>query len=144
MAFYIPASARRRRIVAASACALVLGAVLGVLFARATLPSVSDRVHSVQSQARQTSAGLRVIALHDTSVAVGSQGDAHGGTDLVLSRTRVELLREFKRAPWLSSTQKVTLLSGLDALVAITDRTTAAFGKAAEAFASQIDAAFAS
>lgn len=142
MAFYIPASARRRRLYVAATAAAVIGLAAGLLLGRLMAPSVTDRIHSVQADARQTSAGLRVIALHDTSNAVGAQGDANGGTDIVLQRTRDELTAEFKKSPWLSDAVKQVLLKKLDQLDAISDRTSKAFGEAAESLADEIDKIF--
>src|SRR5262245_7408059 len=99
MALYIPASRRRRQTILFAVVALVLGLVVGVLLGRASVPSLTERVQSVQESARQTASGLRVLSLHEQAGAAA--GDA--GIDLVLDRTRTELQAEFADAPWLDA-----------------------------------------
>jgi hypothetical protein len=142
MALYVPASTRRRRTILIAAATALVGLLVGLLIGRSTATSVADRVSSVRADARRTSASLRVIVLHDESgvTATGSAGDS--GTDLVLERTRKELDDEFRAAPWLGAAQHDTLNRSLDALVAQKDKTSAAFGQAAEALAADIDTTF--
>jgi len=142
VALYIPPARRRRRLAAAAALALVVGLLAGLLIGRATVPSVDDRVRAVQADARATAAGLRVLALHDQAGATASRQPGDGGADLVLARTRTGLTRAFAQAPWLGATQRAPLLRGLDRLAAMPDRTSAAFGTAAETLAGDIDATF--
>jgi hypothetical protein len=140
VALYIPAGRRRRRAIGLVVAAFVVGLVAGWIGGRASSPSVEGRVKSVRAEARQTAAGLRVVALHDQAGAVAQPGDA--GTDLVLRRTRTELDHEFRRAPWLTRQPRDQLLRELDALQARPDRGTAAFGAAAEALARDIETTF--
>lgn len=137
MALYVPEGRRRRRILVASSLALLLGLAVGAAVGRLSAPSIDDRVAEVRSDAQQTTAGLRVIALHDQA------GTGSGGADLVLRRTRAELQTEFDKAPWLSRATRTALLTELDALEARTDSGSASFGSAAEALARAIDEAFA-
>jgi hypothetical protein len=142
VALYIPASRRRRRTIVFAVGALVLGLLVGVLIGRASVPSVNDRVHSVQERARQTASGLRVLSLHAQSNTTSNQTAGDGGASLVLQRTRDELNREFADAPWINTAARQQLLDELAALDAQSDRTDAAFGSAAEALASHIETTF--
>lgn len=142
MALYIPASRRRRQTIVLAVAALVVGLLLGLLAGRASAPSVADRIHSVQRDARATAASLRVLALHDQTGAASNQAPGNGGADLVLTRTRTELQGEFKRAPWLTAPQREALLTELDRLAALPDRTGSQFGDAADQFASHIETTF--
>jgi len=142
VALYVPAGRRRRRALALAMAGLAIGLVFGVLIGRSSASSVEDRVRSVQADARQTAAGLRVIALHDQAGAIANEAPGNGGADLVLRRTRTELQHEFARAPWLKQAERDDLLRALDALAAITDRTGAAFGQAADALAGKIETTF--
>ncbi|MCU1461348.1 MAG: hypothetical protein JWO37_1423 [Acidimicrobiales bacterium] len=142
MALYIPAGRRRRRAIGLIVAAFVVGLVAGWIGGRASSPSVEGRVKSVRSEARQTAAGLRVVALHDQTGAVAQPTPGDAGTDLVLRRTRTELDHEFRRAPWVTRQQHDQLLRELDALQARPDRGTAAFGAAAEALARDIETTF--
>ena len=141
MALYVPAARRRRRVIIFTVAALVVGLVLGLLVGRVTAPTVDDRIASVRKDAQQTAAGLRVIAIHDESNTVSNQS-ANSGADLVLKETRSELEHDFGRAPWITLAQRETLLKALDELEAQPDRTSDAFGTAAEALAHQIEEAF--
>ncbi len=142
MALYIPASRRRRQTIVFVVAALAVGLVVGVLAGRASVPSVTDRVHSVQEDARQTASGLRVLSLHEQAGAVSTETGGAGGADLVLQRTRDELQGEFSNAPWLDAAARKQLLDELGALDAQTDRTTPAFASAADTLASHIEATF--
>jgi len=122
--------------------ALVVGLIIGVFAGRASSPSLTDRVHTVQEKARETAAGLRVLSLHGEAGATSTGTPGNGGADLVLSRTRDELQSAFSDAPWLDATARKQLLDALDALDAQSDRTSSAFASAADALASQIEAAF--
>ena len=136
LSLYIPESTRRRRILVSSAIAAVLGLVIGVTAGRLSAPSVQDQVNSVRQNVRETTAGLRVIALHDEA------GTGAGGTSLLLQRTRSELESEFDDAPWLSATTRSALLEQLSALDDRSDEGSPAYGKAAEELAVAIDQAF--
>jgi hypothetical protein len=138
VALYVPEGTRRRRLLVAACAALVLGLVAGGLGGRLSAPSVTAQVRQVQDDAHATSAGLRVIALHEQA------GTGAGGSALVLTRTKQELESEFSKAPWLSTATKDALRTQLAALTARTDRSTSAFGDAAEVMARAIDSAFAS
>jgi hypothetical protein len=136
MALYIPASRRRRTTVLAAIVALVIGVCAGVAVGRLSVPNVASRVSSVQDDARATSAALRVLSLHEESKL------PNAGADLTLSHTRSELQGEFSKAPWIGAATRSQLLASLEALTAITDRTSTAFAKAADGLAHQIDTAF--
>ncbi|MCU1496286.1 MAG: hypothetical protein JWM47_239 [Acidimicrobiales bacterium] len=142
MALYVTAGARRRRTIVISVATMAAGLVFGLLIGRATAPTANDRIRSIQTDARQTASGLRVISLHDESGAISTAAPGDGGVRLVLARTRAELTDELDRAIWVSGAQRRQLLGGLDALVARKDEGSAAFGRAAEVLAERIDATF--
>src|SRR4051812_31675899 len=110
MALYIPASRRRRQTIGFVIARLVLGLIVGGLIGRASAPSLTDEVHSVQEKARQTASGLRVLSLHQEASTASNGSAADGGTALVLNRTRDELQSEFGDAPWLDATTRKGLL----------------------------------
>jgi hypothetical protein len=122
--------------------AVLVGLVVGAIAGRVSAPTVDDRIASVREDARQTAAGLRVIALHDESNAISSQTPGDGGVDLVLRDTRSQLHDEFDRAPWITLQQREALLKQLDELQARSDRTGASFGEAADAMAGAIETTF--
>jgi hypothetical protein len=142
MALYVPASRRRRRTIVFTVAALVVGLIIGVTVGRASAPSLTGRVHSVQEKARQTASGLRVLSLHERAGVASNASAGDGGTDLVLSRTRRELVSEFADAPWLDTAVRKQLLDELAALDAQADPRSTAFASAADALASHIEATF--
>jgi hypothetical protein len=143
MALYIPPARRRRRLIAAVAAALLVGLLGGAVIGRSTAPTVDDRVAAVRSDARAAAAGLRVIALHDAAGALSNQEPGDGGADVTLRQTRAALQEAFDRAPWLGGAQRAKLLSDLDKLGAIADKTSKEFGTAADALATEIETTFA-
>ena len=142
MALYIPAGRCRRRTLYIGIGALVVGLALGALFGRASAPTISDKVHSVQNDARRTAASLRVIAVHDETGAISTQGNRDAGIALVLSNTRKDLKNEFARAVWLAPEARSALLDDLDVLEAMPDHGSAAFGAAADNLAGNIETTF--
>jgi hypothetical protein len=139
VALYIPAARRRRRLYGAAIGALCLGLIGGVLIGRATVPTVQDRIATVQADARSTAGGLRVLSLHEQAgVSTGSTDEI----DLVLTRTETELRKEFRDAGWLSATATQRLITGLNALRATPDRTGPAFATATDTLARDIESTF--
>jgi hypothetical protein len=139
VALYIPESRRRRRLIVAAAVALAVGLTVGILVGRATVPSVSDRIATVRTEARDISGGLRVLVLH---IQAHTANDTADEAKTVLAKTRSGLQAEFGKAPWLSDAQKRALLTELESLSARPDPTSTAFGAAAESLARHIDATF--
>ena len=142
MALYIPAGARRRRTALIAVAAAVIGLVVGIVITKATTDSTSDRIAAIQTDARQTAAGLRVISLHDESGAISATGGGDDGTQLVLDRTKKELTAELGRAKWIDATERDQLLTQLADLSARKTKSDKAFGKAAESMAKAIERAF--
>lgn len=142
MALYVPAGARRRRTTLIAVAAVVTGVVIGFLAGRTSAPTAADQIRSVQGDARETAAGLRVISLHDEAGALPTSGSTDGDTQLVLDRTKEQLAGEFDRAIWIGEDERSRLRRELDRLTAHTDRSTPSFGKATDALAGHIEEAF--
>jgi hypothetical protein len=139
VALYIPAARRRRRLLVAAAAALIVGLAVGLVVGRSTVPTVHDRVSDVRTEARDISAGLRVLSLH---ISAKTSGDSVSEVDLVLRKTRARLTGELDKAAWIGPGQRVGLMNELTALAARTDRTSAGFGVAADRMAKDIDVMF--
>jgi len=142
MALYVHAGTRRRRTALIAGAAVIAGLAVGLLIGRLTAESTDDVVHSIQADARETAAGLRVIALHDEAGALANSTTSDGGTELVLKRTKTQLLDELDRAVWISTDQRDALLLSLNDLTNSPDRTSPEFGKATEDVAAQIESTF--
>ena len=142
MALYIPSGTRKRRTALVAIGAVVVGLVLGFGLGRSTAPTPTEQIRSVQADAREVSSGLRVLALHDEAGTIATQGSGDGGAALVLAAAEKDLAAAIRSAPWISASEGKELRAALVALAARDDRTDASFGRAAEATAKQIDAAF--
>ena len=130
MAIYVPESRRRRTLIVVAIVCVVLGLVLGFVVGRASLPSLSSRVHDVQEQARQATSQLRVVALHEDA-STGTEGNA-----LALKRARTELAGALDDAPWITTADGKAMLASVDALEGDSS------ADAIEGVAKKIDAAF--
>jgi hypothetical protein len=130
VAIYVPESRRRRTLIVVAVVCVVIGLVLGFVAGRASSPSLGDRVHDVQEQARQATSQLRVVALHE---------DASTGTDgnsLALKRARTELTDALDDASWITAADGKAMLASVDALRGDSSANTI------EGVAKKIDAAF--
>jgi len=130
VAIYVPESRRRRTLIVVAVAWAVVGLALGFTVGRASSPSLGDRVHDVQEQARQATSQLRVVALHEDA-STGTEGN-----DLALTRAHDELAAALDDATWISAADGKALLASVDAL-----RGSSA-ANAIEGVAKKIDAAF--
>lgn len=152
MALYMSTATRRRRVAVVGAVALVVGLVVGFGLARVTARSFDSQVTAVQTDAQRSVAGLRVIALHDETGAVGAAGTDSAVT--VIARTRDELTDALDRASWIPASRAAELLGRLDDLADAAESSgeggsTASdsgsdgeLAERAEAVAAEIEAAF--
>lgn len=136
MARYISTARRRRTTAGIAVAALIVGLVAGLGLARLTTDSVEDKVAAVRAQVRETTGGLRVLALH-AQAGVGGTSDVQP----VLAKTRDGLNAELASAPWIGSAARQVLLGELAALAAMSP-TSATFGAALTRTADHIDQAF--
>ncbi|MEA3054760.1 MAG: hypothetical protein QOD30_192 [Actinomycetota bacterium] len=130
MAIYVPESRRRRTLIVVAVVCAVAGLVLGVVAGRASSPSLADRVHDVQEQAREATSQLRVVALHEDA-STGTEGN-----DLALKRAHDELAAALDDATWISAADGRAVLASVDALQGDSS------ASAIEGVAKKIDAAF--
>jgi len=130
VAIYVPESRRKRNTIIVAVVAVVAGLLLGFVAGRASAPSLEDRVHDVQEEARTATSQLRVVALHEDA-STGAEG-----TELALKRARADLKNALDDASWVTAAQAKALLGAVDALRA------SSTGDEIEAVAKQIDAAF--
>jgi hypothetical protein len=110
VAIYVPESRRRRTLIIAVVAFAIAGLALGFVAGRASSPSLADRVHDVQEQAREATSQLRVVALHEDA-STGTEGNA-----LALKRAQDELAGALDDATWISTAGSKALLAGIAAL----------------------------
>lgn len=133
MAIYVSPAQRRRKTGLIALAALVIGLGVGGVIGTWGQESVADQVAHVRSEARQTSAGLRVLALH-------AQAQVGGTADVgpLLKKTRSEVASELADAPWLSDATRSALQAEVDRL----SLDSATFGADVTRTADDIDKAF--
>ena len=110
MAIYVPASKRRRNAIIIAVVALLAGLAPGLVFGRASAPSLDEQVADVQEQARTAASELRVISLHEDA------GTGSEGTELALDRAHDELSDALDDAPWIPDADAEALLAAVDDL----------------------------
>src|SRR5881392_2161222 len=76
MALYVPAGARRKRLVLVGALALIAGLLVGFGVGRATSPGLEDEVTDVQNVAFDAVAALRRIPIEYEQAVVGEGGES--------------------------------------------------------------------
>lgn len=138
MARYISTAQRRRKAAVIAVVALLIGLAAGFGLGRLTTTSVGDQVASVRAQARETTGGLRVLALH---AQAGVGGTADVGP--VLEKTRSGLSTELAKAPWVGVATRQSLVAELDALAAMPP-TAPGFAEALTRLADRLDQVFGS
>jgi|GEM_PF-1485307 len=80
MALYMPASARRRRLIVVAVIAVLGGLILGWTLGRATAPTVADQVNSARAKAQQLDARLQSLPFeYDKARSANSDMAAPGG-----------------------------------------------------------------
>jgi hypothetical protein len=136
VARYISTAERRRKALFLASLALVAGLATGFLLAKATTPSMEENIAAVQADVRETTGGLRVLALH-AQAGVGGTADVQP----VLAKTRSGLDAELDAAPWIGSTTRHSMLDQLGELSAMSP-SSASFATTLTRVADDIDAAF--
>ena len=76
MALYVPAGARRKRLVLVGALALIAGLLVGFGVGRATSPGLEDEVADVQDVALDATAALRRIPIEYEQAVAGEGGES--------------------------------------------------------------------
>ena len=110
MAIYVPASKRRRNAIIIAVIALLAGLAPGLVFGRASAPSLEEQVADVQDQARAAASELRVITLHEDA------GTGNQGAELALERAHDDLSDALDGAPWIPDADAEALLAAVDDL----------------------------
>lgn len=145
MALYIPAGQRRRRLIVVGVVAAVIGLALGAFLGRATAPTTSDTVSSVQGDARSIDARLKSLPIEYEKVLAGDPQYANGGgpaDSLVVISADTAALAD--RAEWLSTDQRTAVVASVDAAqkVAASEASASEFEAAIAEASSSIDQTF--
>lgn len=119
MAIYVSAARRARRTVVIAVLAALVAFAIGWAFGRQQVPSIDDRVASVQDRAGDLATNIERLDIEYEQVVVGGDAEA-SGTDSVeagviapLDDLRTELQSVMDDAPWLGTTQRSAMLDAL-------------------------------
>lgn len=119
MAIYVSAAQRLRRTVVIAVVAALVAFVVGWAVGRQQVPSIDDRVESVQRRAGDLATNIERLDIEYEQIVSGGDAAA-SGTDSVeagviapLDDLRSELQALMDDAPWLASTQRSALLDAV-------------------------------
>ena len=101
MALYVPAGARRKRLVLVGALALIAGLLVGFGVGRATSPGLEDEVTDVQNVALDAVAALRRIPIEYEQAVAGEGGESTDTITEALDRAQTLLDDAYAQAAWL-------------------------------------------
>ena len=139
MALYLPASARRRRLIVVAVVAVLVGLGLGWAIGRASAPTVADHVSSTRARAHELDARLQSLPFeYDKARSAGTDLTAPGGPVSALDQAVADTRSLAEDAPWLSTAQRAVVVTAVQ-----TARDGAASGVASEQFQTDIDRAVA-
>ena len=113
MALYVSAGTRRRRAVILAVVTGVLALALGWLIGRQQVPSVDERVASVQTDANDIATGIERLDIEYEQVLAGAGDTVDAGVIQPLAGLRDELIDAMDRAPWLAQSRRTELLDEL-------------------------------
>ena len=114
MTLYISAARRQRRTIAWAVGVGLLTFVVGLLFGRQQIPSISDRVSSVQAAAGEIATGIERLDIeYEQALAASGTDTVTAGVVAPLDELRARLQRTMDDAPWLAASQRQALLDSM-------------------------------
>jgi hypothetical protein len=145
MALYVPAGARKRRLLLVGGLALVAGLLLGYLIGRATSPGLEDEVSDVQDLALDATAALRRIPIEYEQAVAGEGGESTDTITGAIDRADELLDDAYAEAIWLPDDAHELTDPGFEELdqLAADGADPAEFEAASEALVAQVATTFA-
>ncbi len=114
MTLYISAARRQRRMIAWAVGVGLLTFVVGLLIGRQQVPSISDRVSSVQTAANEIATGVERLDIeYEQALAASGTDTVTAGVVAPLDELRARLQRTMDDAPWLAPSQRQALLDSM-------------------------------
>ncbi len=145
MALYVPAGARRKRLLLVGAVALVAGLLVGYVVGRATSPGLEDEVADVQDVALDAVAALRRIPIEYEQAVAGEGGESTETITEAIDRAQALLGDAYAEAVWLADDAHEATDPGFDELRQLVDdeASPAEFDAAIETLVAQVATTFA-
>jgi hypothetical protein len=121
MALYVPAGARRRRLVLGMVLALVVGLGIGYVAGRATSPGLADEVTDVQDLARDAATALQRIPIEYEQALAGEGGESTSTITGAIDRAERQLGDAYAEAIWLRDDASSITARGFELLAGLVD-----------------------
>ena len=102
MALYVPAGARRRRLVLVAVVALAVGLAVGYVAGRASSPGLADDVAEVQDLAADAATALQRIPIEYEQAVVDEGGESTDTIRSALESAELQLDDAYAEAIWLT------------------------------------------
>jgi hypothetical protein len=119
MALYVPAGARRRRLILAVVGGLLVGLVVGFLAGRATSPGLADDVADVQDLAADAATALQRVPIEYEQAVAGEGGESTDTITGALDRAQAQLDDAYAEAIWLADDASAATDASFDDLRAL-------------------------
>jgi hypothetical protein len=144
MALYVPAGARRRRLVIGVVAGLVVGLVIGFIVGRASSPGLADDVAEVQALATDATTALQRTPIEYEQAVAGEGGESTDTITSAIASAQRQLQDAYAEAIWLDANASSATNGSFDELTAMVEAgaTPAEFEAAVEALVVQIDTTF--
>ncbi len=144
MALYIPAGARRRRVVLALVGGVLVGLVAGYLLGSATSPDLADEVAEVQGFALDATTALQRIPIEYEQAVAGQGGESTATITGAIDRARGQLDDAYAAAIWLPAEASSATDASFDELAAMVaaDATSGELEAAIQGLVAQIETTY--
>jgi len=116
MALYVPAGARRRRLVLIALAGLVIGGVVGFVGGRASAPGLEDEVAEVQELAVDAATSLQRIPIEYEQAVTGEGGESTETIISALQSAERQLDDAYSEAIWLTDAARSITAPAFDVL----------------------------
>lgn len=114
MALYLSAGRRLRRLIGIATGTATVALLVGVAIGRQQVPSISNRVRSVQAAASDVAIGVERLDIeYEQTLDTSGSDTVQAGVLTPLDELRTRLQSTFERAPWLSSQQRAAVLDDI-------------------------------
>ena len=144
MALYVPAGARRRRLIIGVVVGVVLGLVIGFVLGRASSPGLADDVAEVQALATDATTALQRTPIEYEQAVAGEGGESTDTITSALESAQRQLDDAYAEAIWLPDGASDVTDRAFDDLASLVedDAPPAEFEQAVEDLVTQIDTTF--
>ena len=144
MALYVPAGARRRRLVIGVIAGVILGLAIGFVVGRTSSPGLADDVAEVQALAIDATTALQRTPIEYEQAVAGAGGESTETITGALDRAQRQLDDAFAEAIWLPDDAPTATEQAFEDLAALVldGASTAEFEQAVDDLVSQIDTTF--